>query len=117
MIVLTQDRLKKNHQCGRLLDLFLSLSNRNASLDREEFIYRINDSPEGMEAAQHRKHMLNGVCNGGQLEKGREVETEVWRGEKGETNTFTESIHCKIKLTDCFFCYCGWGDTSDIQRW
>lgn len=39
----------------------------NALLDREEFIYRINDSPEGMEAPQHRKHMLDSVRDGGQL--------------------------------------------------
>lgn len=45
----------------------------NALLDREEFIYRINDSPEGMEAPQHRKHVLNGVRDGGQLEESREV--------------------------------------------
>lgn len=41
----------------------------NALLHREEFIYRINDSPEGMEAPQHREHVLDGVRNGGQLQE------------------------------------------------
>lgn len=47
--------------------LFVSFSYRATSLHGELFIYRINDSPEGVEAAQDGKHVLNGVCNGGQL--------------------------------------------------
>ena len=66
---------KQTDECGR--PLFVSSGCRNASPHREEFIYRIYDSPEGVEAAQHRKHVLDGVCNGGQLE--REMEE---RGEK-----------------------------------
>lgn len=54
---------------GQILDKYMNVGviSGNASLHREEFIYRINDSPEGVEAAQHRKHMLDGICNGGQL--------------------------------------------------
>ena len=45
------------------------------------FIYRVDDPSEGLESSQHRKHMLDCVCNGGQLgardvEKEREVERE-----------------------------------------
>lgn len=43
-------------------------------LQTEDAIYRINDSPQGVEAPQHRKHMLNGVCNGGQLKQREEME-------------------------------------------
>lgn len=34
-------------------------------------MYRINDSSESVEAAQDRKHMFDGVCNGGQLQRRR----------------------------------------------
>lgn len=56
----------KMHECAYLCSLFSELKQERL-LHREEFIYRINDSPEGMEAAKHRKHMFDGVCNGGQL--------------------------------------------------
>lgn len=38
-------------------------------LHTEDLIYRIDDSPQGVEATQHRKDMLDGVCNGGQLKQ------------------------------------------------
>ena len=53
---------------------------------REVLIYRINDSPEGMEATQDRKHMLDGICNGGQLH-GENEHRGVDGGKEGEKNT------------------------------
>lgn len=41
---------------------------------RENIIYRIDDSLQGLEAPQHRKHMLDGVCDGGQLQQREEVD-------------------------------------------
>lgn len=45
----------------------VSFSCANASLPTEEFIYRVDDSPESVEAAEDGEHMLDGVCDGGQL--------------------------------------------------
>lgn len=56
----------------------MSFSPTDAAPRREEFIYRINDSSQGVEAAQHRKHVLDGVRNSGQLWRG------VDGGKKGE---------------------------------
>lgn len=44
-------------------------------LERKEFVYRVDDTPKGMEPSQHRKHMLYGVSNGGQLELERKEES------------------------------------------
>lgn len=57
--------------------LFVKFNHRKASLYRQKFIYRIDDSPEGVEASQNRKHMLDSVRNGGQLYRKRGGETEV----------------------------------------
>lgn len=43
------------------------MSSKECLLHSEEFIYRINDSPEGMEAPKYRKHVVDGVGDGGQL--------------------------------------------------
>lgn len=59
--------------------LFVSFSYGATSLHTEAFIYRINDSPEGVEAAQDGKHVLDGVCNGGQLQEERR-DKDVDRG-------------------------------------
>lgn len=47
------------------------------------FTYRIDDSSEGVEAAQDGKHVLDGVCDGGQLPEERRGETRRDRGEDG----------------------------------
>lgn len=60
------------------------------SLQGKVFIYRINDTPQGVEASQHRKHMFNGVCNGGQLQwersSDRGTQTEENRGRINKLN-------------------------------
>lgn len=70
---LSDQHLKQNYYMTGLTEYMkvgvwtTCLSFSTVPLHREEFIYRINDAPEGVEAAQHRKHVLNGVCNSGQL--------------------------------------------------
>lgn len=78
-------------------------------LPTEDLIYRIDDSPQGVEATQHGKHMLDGVCNGGQL-KQRVVKRYRWRKES--------RIQVKLLVVFCCAPWCFWESFAfSVGKW